>query len=325
MSKILYILIFLVVAVIIACFGMEIVMFNTQKNQTKNIEILTNARVKTQDQLDTQKSMSEKHTEHQMESNNLMSTLNDKIDFNERLIKQTLSHLIPVHFCTFGNTPKFQAALTRIENEALNSGFFSGVGMIHCFTQNDLPEDFRQFAENNPRGYGYWVWKFIILLKMFESVPKGHVIVYADAGCEFDEAEREKFNTWISQTIMHPSGRGALNTIIPFIEQDWTKSNTAKQLEASNELMIAPQVEATIQIYVNNKSNYEFVSKALSFCQSQSYKFVTDEPSDIPNAPSFVEHRHDQSVFSITAKQAGIKILERFEHPPIIGSRNRGF
>ena len=36
------------------------------------------------------------------------------------------------------------------------------------------------------RGHGYWFWKSAMVRRLLEkTVPKGEVLVYADAGCEF--------------------------------------------------------------------------------------------------------------------------------------------
>lgn len=57
---------------------------------------------------------------------------------------------------------------------------------------------------------------------------------------------------------------------------------------------------------------------------------ITDQVSDIPNHPSFIEHRHDQSVLSILAKQLGVEALppgeiskENFENIPFCPSRHK--
>jgi len=47
---------------------------------------------------------------------------------------------------------------------------------------------------------------------------------------------------------------------------------------------------------------------------AETYRFVDDSPTTLPNAPSFVEHRHDQSVWSVLRKLAGGPLTDDITH-----------
>lgn len=57
------------------------------------------------------------------------------------------------HFCTFGNTPKYNKALNRIFRQSKESGYFNTVSIYH---QNNTPgiEKHVNFIKTQPRGYG---------------------------------------------------------------------------------------------------------------------------------------------------------------------------
>ena len=81
-----------------------------------------------------------------------------------------------------------------------------------------------------------------------------------------------------------------------------------------------------IQLYVNNAENRAFVNEWFQLMTRDNYHFVTDAPSRIPNAPVFRDHRHDQSVFSLLAKQRGIATHDHpgdKEDAPIAVTRQR--
>jgi len=50
-----------------------------------------------------------------------------------------------------------------------------------------------------------------------------------------------------------------------------------------------------------------FVREWLEICQE--YKFINDEVSDSDNFQEFIEHRHDQSVFSLLAKKYNLNCI----------------
>jgi hypothetical protein len=72
-------------------------------------------------------------------------------------------------FITFGGPRyKFNKPLERIYNQAKHFSLFDE---IVCYDENDLKKDavfwnkHHNFIENNPRGYGYWIWKPYLIQK----------------------------------------------------------------------------------------------------------------------------------------------------------------
>ena len=52
-------------------------------------------------------------------------------------------------------------------------------------------KDHGEFIRNNPRGYGYWIWKPYIILKVLNQLDNGDILVYGDAGCEMKGTREE--------------------------------------------------------------------------------------------------------------------------------------
>ena len=60
---------------------------------------------------------------------------------------------------------------------------------------------------------------------------------------------------------------------------------------------------------------------------AENYRFVDDSPSRVPNAPSFKEHRHDQSILSLLLKQANVAVMPAKEpegRSPFRRTRRKG-
>ena len=92
-----------------------------------------------------------------------------------------------IHFLTFAAGPDFRHSLTAIAEEASSFSLFDE---IHAWNEKDCDPEFweehRTFIEANPRGYGYWLWKPYINLKLLSQVEEDDIIVYADGGCQLN-------------------------------------------------------------------------------------------------------------------------------------------
>ena len=81
------------------------------------------------------------------------------------------------------------------------------------------------------------------------------------------------------------------------------------------EFLQSRQVMATIIIIQNSSITRQMVKKWYSWMHENS-ALIDDSPSLLPEFPEFRENRHDQSVFSILAKECGAKILPQSEVYP---------
>ena len=92
------------------------------------------------------------------------------------------------HFITFGSKG-FYYACKRIHKQADDLKLFD---KFHIYYDTDLKNDSQflnehsNFIENNPRGYGYWLWKPYIIFKTMLQIKEGDTILYCDSGCELD-------------------------------------------------------------------------------------------------------------------------------------------
>lgn len=206
------------------------------------------------------------------------------------------------NLATFADT-KYIKTLNRIKQEAINLNLFNN---IFAWNENDLDIDFVEkhmdFITKNKRGYGYWIWKPQIILQALKKTPKGSVLVYCDAGCSLNTLGINRLKEYCEMVKNHPSG--ILSFKLSHIEKTWTKMdlmhyfNYLKQEELSSY-----QVAATAIIIHNTDAVYKFFYKWLDTCVIDNYRYIDDSPSIIPNTEFFIEHRHDQSIFSILCKQ----------------------
>jgi len=62
------------------------------------------------------------------------------------------------------------------------------------------------------------------------------------------------------------------------------------------------QIMATVWIIRKTPRTEKFLKSWLNLATINNYHFVDDSPSILPNSENFVEHRHDQSIFSLLIK-----------------------
>lgn len=196
---------------------------------------------------------------------------------------------------------KYANTLDRLKKEALSMDMFDNVFALN---EKDLASEFlnrhEEFIDNNPRGYGYWIWKPQVIKQIMDLVPENSIIIYCDAGCSIQNKED------ILKLITQIDEKG----ILAFQwdedkESSWSKMDTINKVypDGSED----PQIIATAILFRKCKMSDEFLNEWLSYCED--YHLVDDSQSNESNAENFKEHRHDQSIFSLLCKKHGVKTI----------------
>ena len=202
------------------------------------------------------------------------------------------------HFITFTSFNMIGAG-QRLINQAWYLKLFD---TIKLFTPIDLIKDkefwdiHKPFIESNERGYGYWIWKSYIIKKTLTEIADGDILLYLDAGCEIDSKKafllQNAFDICQKDVIL---GTGTQQK-----ESSWTKKdlsfiypidNTEQRQGGVIMMLACPKVRELVDEW---------------YMLSSDYHLLDDSPSIIPNPPAFVEHRHDQSIWSLLTKKYGL-------------------
>jgi hypothetical protein len=243
-----------------------------------------------------------------------------------------------INFLTFGGgSPQYHK---RVKETIIEVKQFDIFDNIFGYTDLDLKKDeifwnkHGEFIENNKRGYGYWIWKSYLILKTLKNINYNDIIVYADVGCHYNIYNKPVLLEYIN-ILNNSKYHGILSfELEPYrgipkiycggnLEKEYIKGDLFKYFnyETNNDIKNSLQNCTTYMVVKKNYHSIKFIEKWYEICCN--YHLLSDIPSIEPNEPEFIEHRHDQSIFSLLVKTYGSEKLLA-QHNVIMASRDRG-
>ena len=207
-----------------------------------------------------------------------------------------------IGFLTFaGGDFIWNLALRRIRNQAKHAKVFSNIQIYEPRHLYGLATDADfHFIHNNVRGYGFWIWKPIIILDYLTNHPEIEAILYADAGCDlnFNPHSLITWNGYIEQLDQHE----VLAFKMELLERAWTKQEVFDSHPEFEKYRDKEQLLGGIFLM---KRDYaiKFCTKWLEIMRSDSYKLLDNSFDPKKQDVTFQQPRHDQSIFSLLTKQ----------------------
>ena len=212
-----------------------------------------------------------------------------------------------VYLVTFGSGKTWYPALQRLKHQAIRSKRF---GKIFLYDENDLnfnlTENDFDFYKSNPRGYGMWIWKALIIRNMLSMYPDCEIVLYLDSGCEINSSTNalEKLDSYIA-TVRQDGG---LAFELPFVEENWTSDFVIDDMKA-RDLALTRQLAGGIFFIKNSISYHSFLNSWITWMKKDNFKYLTGSKINSSSNSTFHEHRFDQSIFSILWKKSRFPIL----------------
>ena len=88
----------------------------------------------------------------------------------------------------------------------------------------------------------------------------------------------------------------------------WTKGECFAALGCEDSIFKEhPQIQATFSVWEKHDASIDFVSTWLDWCTNPAALIDDHIDPNIPDAPDFREHRHDQSVLTLLTLKRGLK------------------
>ena len=211
-----------------------------------------------------------------------------------------------IHFVSFGGpSDNYHQALKRLHRQAIDFNVFSS---FFVYTERELKEDTEfwkkhgNFILSNPRGFGYWIWKPHLILKSLRQIETNDILIYMDAGCEINPYGKPRFFELIN---LVSTKEKIIGTHSISNDLSYTKKDVSSQFPLSDNSLSQNQVQAGYLILRKCPEILSLIEQWKIICESD-YHNIDDTPSILPNHPSFIEHRHDQSILNLLLKQYGL-------------------
>lgn len=209
-----------------------------------------------------------------------------------------------IHLAAYGDYNYYKKK-ELLRQQAIDSLFFD---KIHLFSPTDIDPVFK-FRIYDPikyyRGGGYWIWKPYFVKKVMDNIAYGDVLIYSDSGCEINKDGRQRFKEYIELLIT--SQTGTLDFRLPHKEYKYTKQEVFDYYNCNTEIIDSNQLHSTVLLLKKCSHTIRLVNEW--YIASVKYPFLFTDETRVMQRPVFLEHRHDQSLFSVIRKIYGATII----------------
>lgn len=220
-----------------------------------------------------------------------------------------------VVFINFGS-----ARFTHRQMLQLLSAKFAGkADQVHGFQPKDLKKlgfySTHSWFQPSQRGFAFWSWKSFIILHALRQVRDGDTVIYSDIGRPWVRMFHHSLSS-VQQWLEELNQDIMPGVYIPYTGtmENWTKAATLKQMEAfSPDILKTAPIQTSFSVWRKTRATLELAEEWEEKCRHLSLIGDYDARTDIPNGPSFKDHRHDQSIFSILCFQHHLKALDAID------------
>lgn len=170
----------------------------------------------------------------------------------------------------------------------------------------DIDPRFRQEHEellSAQRGAGYWLWKPYFIDRLLKQLPLNDTLVYCDSAIVFMGSV---------QRLLDRMGQAEQDILIAgegFTERQFTHREVFRLMHLDEpEYTDSPQRFASMLAFRVTAWSRDFAGQWLSFARDP--RLISDPADSLgtANDPEFVDHRHDQSIFSLLSKRHRLEV-----------------
>lgn len=185
----------------------------------------------------------------------------------------------------------------------VKTAYKQGADVAYGFSPADISRDFyekNRIILDARRGNGYWLWKPYFIKRVMEEIQDGDCLVYADAGMfylndlkKYEKGMRDKERWLVCQETGYEERKYTKRDAFVYMELD--------RAEYTDTIQRAGGAIALIKCDKSMRLIDEWLKYA---CDP---RIITDIPNTCgkDNYDDFIDHRQDQSIFSLLTKKYG--------------------
>lgn len=217
-----------------------------------------------------------------------------------------------VHLVSYSDD-RFRKSGKRLMREAVSFDHFETLRM---YTPADICTVFctrHKEILKAPLGGGYWLWKPYVINQRLREIPDGDFLVYLDAGCTINKSGKQRFLQYLG--MLENPDVGVLS--FQFTPDHWRpESNwTVEELftyfgqDITSPIASTGQYIASVMLFRKNDHSLALLDTVMRVVEERPDLFTDKYNQNNAGRSGFVNHRHDQSVFSIARKLSGSVVL----------------
>lgn len=226
-----------------------------------------------------------------------------------------------IAFLTFGGGgANFHQRVVEVCSQAKSLNFFH---RTHCMTDANLRKDVDfwskhgPFIEANRQGYGFWIWKVYFIRRLMHKMYPNDILVYMDVGCHFNPNGMPRMHEYIA--ILNSNDIGILSFQLEHMEKKYTKRALLEYMQPPEDHITSNQFMATVVLLKKTNHSMNFIEDWYNLATSHYELINNDRRSD--EFPEFIDHRHDQSMYSLMVKKHGTNGIKDETWFPYPGER----
>lgn len=229
-----------------------------------------------------------------------------------------------VFLCSFAS-PDLDLSVKRFTNQAKDLKFYED---IKVFGEKELSNEIKNqinyfYKQKKIRLYGYACWKAFIIKKYLKTLPENSILQYSDIGCHFNPKGLDRLKDYIKLTDKYnlltfqyklPNWKIYSDyKFQQYFEYEYTKADAWNNLDIipKSNILKSEQIWSGNIFFKNNSLSNIILNKWEEILKINS--LIDDSFSNLNNHPSFIEHRHDQSIFSLICKKHNVFSLSASE------------
>lgn len=181
------------------------------------------------------------------------------------------------------------------------------------FSPKDISIEFKENNKaifSNERGAGLWLWKPYVICKAMDEIDYGDYLFYCDAGAYYVNRIQRLIDAMECACVE------IMPFELPLLARQWTKKETYRIMNYDN--FEGNQILVGYLLVKKSEFTEKILHEWINYAQNEhciSPKQFSNEKNNV----DFVEHREDQSIFSIVCRKYN---LITFRDPSQFGDRS---
>ncbi len=189
---------------------------------------------------------------------------------------------------------------------AITAKYLGKADRVISYKPNDIDNDFFEKNKNileAKRGNGYWLWKPYFISKTLNMINEGDYLYYCDAGSICIRKIKH-----LADFLEDEAGQDILCFNYPNYEYEYTKKEAFDLMGLNRTEIINSYQYSAVFIFIKNTERArEIINEWLLNCENPMILTEIEMCSEDEHYKGYIDHRYDQSVWSLVCKKNGLK------------------